>query len=209
MKKIYNWALVLITVLSTGFTLTSCDEDLMQANTLSGQWGGNFGMYYTDHWGREWDASFTVLEFYNNGWGASGTGQQCDYYDDGPFAYQYYRFNWRIDNGIITISYPGAHELDTEIYNYRMSYRFFDGYFRNTGSYFSLKKYSDPNWNRYSNYGDYYYYYNSGYYYDGYNYDDYYYPYDYYYAKTRSTTSDSVEVKPLVKLGNRFNEAGK
>ncbi len=215
MKKIYSWTLVLITVLTAGFALTSCDDDLMQANTLSGQWRGNFGMYYTDKFGYEWDADYTVIEFYNNGWGASGTGQQCDYYLRGPYAYQYYKFNWSIKNGYIYLTYPGAHELDATIYDYRMSYNTFSGYFGDSNSTFTLYKYDDFRWDSYSGYGNYYGNYNYGYTYGGYNYDSYYYNGGYYYGKKRTETATNDTPAPavqgddtniIVKRGNRLNE---
>lgn len=201
MKKLNNWALVLIMILTAGFTLTSCDEDNMQASDLHGQWRGDFGMYYTDHYNYEWKASYTILEFFQTGFTSHGTGKQYDYYNRGPYKYQYFRFNWEIRNGVIFLTYPGDHNLDTEIHDYQMSSRYFSGYFGNSRTPFNLDKYYDWRWDDYNRYNDYGYYYNSGYTYGGYYYDDYY--YDYYYAKTRSGEETKV---PLVKNGNYFNE---
>lgn len=213
MKKIYNWTLILVTMLTVGFSFTSCDEDYVQAEYLSGQWRGDFGMYYKDRFGFEWDADYTIIEFYNNGWGASGSGRQYDYYRVGPYQYQYYKFTWKINNGVIYLHYPSDPDLDVAIYDYQMTYGYFSGFFGNTPSKFRLAKYEDFNWNSYSTYGDYYGYYNQGYYYDGYYYDDYYYD-DYYYgyySKTRGAVNDSTAAATdnsgnglIVKRGNRF-----
>lgn len=63
MKKIQTWALAMITIITAGFTLTSCDEDNMQASDLDGGWRGDYGMYYVDRQGKEWDASYSIIEF--------------------------------------------------------------------------------------------------------------------------------------------------
>lgn len=206
MKKFYNWALILVTILTTGFTLTSCDEDAIQANYLDGEWRGDFKMYYKDRFGYEWDATYSIIEFHQNGFGRSGWGQQYDYYRRGPYEYQYYRFNWTIRDGVIYLSYPADPNLNTEIYDYQMSNYYFSGYFGSSHSYFSLEKYSNFNWSGYS--GDYDYYYPGGFSYGGYYYDDYY----YYYAKTRSSVDNEPASKTeaanslVVERGRRANK---
>lgn len=205
MKKINSWALALILILTAGFTLTSCDEDNMQADDLDGQWRGWFGMYYKDHYGYEWESEYSIIEFYQSGFSSHGTGQQYDYYRRGPYSYQYFRFNWEIRNGVIYLTYPGDHNLDTAIYDYQMTSYYFSGYFGNSRTTFRLEKYRDWRWDSYSSYGNYYYSYNYGYSYGGYYYDDYY--GGYYYAKTRGEGNDSTDiVVPKVINGNRFNE---
>lgn len=202
MKEFKTFALALIAIIAAGFTLTSCDDDYFQANQLDGEWRGDFGMYYTDNRGYEWDASYSIIEFYQNGFSSYGSGKQYDYYARGPIEWEYYTFNWSIKNGVIHLSYPYNHNLDTSIYDYRMSRSYFSGYFGATNSYFRLDKYRDWNWSSYD--GDYCYY------------DRY---YDYYYAKTRSaspTDSTAAEsqqpherTNPAVKHGNRNNEKAK
>lgn len=208
MKKIYNWALILVTVLTAGFSLTSCDEDVIQADALNGEWRGYFGMYYVDRFGFEWDSDYSIVEFHQNGFSRSGWGQEYDYYRRGPYEYQYYRFNWTIRDGVIYLSYPADHNLDTQIYEYEMSNYYFSGYFGSGYSHFSLEKYSNFNWSGYS--GDYCYYYPGGFSYGGYYYDDY-----YYYSKTRSAavndSTPSLENANslIMKRGNRFNDNAK
>lgn len=205
MKKINTWALAIVMILAVGSALTSCEKDNMQANVLDGQWRGWFGMYYTDYYGYEWESEYSIIEFYQSGYSNHGTGRQYDYYRYGPYAYQYFRFNWEIVNGVIYMTYPGDRNLNVRIYDYRMSSLYFSGYLGDSRATFSLEKYKNWNWDTYSRYGDYYYYYNRGYTYGGYYYDDYYGVG--YYAKTRSEGADSTDlVVPMVKNGNRFNE---
>lgn len=203
MKKVYSWALALISILTAGFTLTSCDEDIIQADYLSGQWRGDFGMYYVDHYNFPWDADYTVIEFYQDGISPHGWGQQYDYYSRGPYKYQYYKFYWSIYDGVIYLKYPSAPALDTYIYEYSMSSRYFSGYFDESTSSFRLAKYRDFDWGGYTY--DYHYGYNYGFTYGGYD-------YGYYYSKTRGESNDSI-VTPenadntlILKRGNRFKE---
>ena len=45
MKKISTLCIALCTVMATT-VLSSCDDDLSRAMTLSGEWRGDFGMFY-------------------------------------------------------------------------------------------------------------------------------------------------------------------
>lgn len=191
MNKIKTWALALITIITAGFTFTSCewDPDAEKAYNLNGEWKGYFGMYFVDKYNQQWESSYSIIEFYKEGWN-SGWGEQYDYYARGPITYEYYRFRWTIQNGRIYLDYPYDPQLNAVIYNYRMTSYTFDGYFQHNNSYFQLDKYYDFNWGYYNggyNYNyDYYYGYNDGYYYGGYP----------YWAKTRTApdTKDSVSV---------------
>lgn len=209
MKKIYTWAAALITIIASSFALSSCDTDYFQASTLDGEWRGDFGMYYIDVYGRAWDASYSIIEFYQNGFSSRGWGKQYDYYAYGPMEWEYNEFQWEIRDGIIYLNYPQARELNTSIYNYSMNSHYFSGYFSNTHNYFRLQKYSDWSWNGYSN--SYYYYNRPNYYYDGYYYGGGY--YGGYYSKSRTAVTDSTAVEAphqqtnfVVKHGNHNND---
>lgn len=174
---------------------TSCerDPDVDRSMIIAGDWTGDFGMYYYD--GRyEIDADYTDLTFipaYE--YATHGTGIQVDHYHyPAPYAYIYYRFNWRIYHGMLRLTYPYDHSLDVDIYEYDMTSRYFTGRVGNTG--FKLYKINDYyDWGPYTHdygygYGDWY---NGGYY--G------------YYANTRSADATD-EAEPQIKVGNRFKE---
>ena len=94
---------LLITLCAMATTLTSCDEDLTRAITLSGEWEGDFGMYYEyEYHGRVYtfDSYDTRIVFYpDHDYATYGYGKQVDYYEYGPYAYQHYRFRWYISRG--------------------------------------------------------------------------------------------------------------
>lgn len=216
MKKMKTWMMMLIMIMTAGI-MTSCEEDRKLGFRLDGEWRGDFGMNYTIEYRGQlytYDSYDTYLVFYNDGIASShGWGKQVDYYDYGPYEYQYYRFNWYIRDGRIHITYPRNPELEVTIYNYRMSYSHFYGTFGTSNISFDLRKLTgDYDWDYY--YSDYSYGtrydWNYGYY--GGNYP--------YYSKTRATdkTTDSVAVKNgkktdeefrIVKVGNRFTESQK
>lgn len=157
--------LTLVAVFALGM-LTSCDEDIAQARVLSGEWRGNFGMYYdyTNRNGQTYtfDSYDTRLVFYpNSEYSARGWGKQVDYYASGPYTYQYYRFYWEIRDGIVYLSYPQDPNLDVAIADYVMDNGYFAGRFVNTGTRFSLTKLADFDWSVYT--GDYGYYSRYGY----------------------------------------------
>ena len=64
MNRIYNWIVVLITAISSPWLVSCEDQDSTQAMVLSGQWTGNFGMYYDyEYRGRvySFDADYTAI----------------------------------------------------------------------------------------------------------------------------------------------------
>lgn len=202
MKKFFFAALALV-----GMTcFTSCDEDHYQGMALSGQWAGDFGMCY-DYYDRYYDRYRTVdcydtdLEFipYEDSY-TSGYGYQVDYYDYGPYDEIYHTFFWRVRNGVIYMEYRDEHELSTAIRDYSMTNSRLEGYFVESGTHFSLRKYQDYyDWTPYINtYGDY----RSG---NGYGYHG---RPGGYYAPTRNG-EDSVKVveKPeILRYRNRYAE---
>ena len=193
MRRMKNWMMMLVMVMTAGM-MTSCDEDEKMAFKLGGEWYGDFGMNYTvEHRGRlyTYDSYDTYLKFYNDGISAShGWGKQVDYYDYGPYEYMYYKFYWRIRDGVIHITYPRNPELEVTIYDYRMTWSRFFGWFGNSDVQFSLDRLDrDYDWDCYTN--DYYCYDRGGWSFDiGFGYDNYY-PY---YAKSRAA-GDSIATK--------------
>lgn len=192
----------------------SCDEDVMTAYRLEGDWYGDMGMFYgfTDRYGRyyEVDASQTNIRFYWDG-DAHGHGEQIDFYDFGPYRYQSYYFTWRVIEGVIQMRYQFDRNLDCDIYRWSMSYEYdpytrqytdvFSGYINNQTRFLLFKLDDFKGWNSYnSSYGYGYQYYN--------NYTDYFDPYfdpynPYYYAPTRGEQADSTVI---IKRGSRFFE---
>ena len=138
------------------FSLSSCmDEDTEQSMALSGQWRGDFGMYYdyVDGHGRRYtfdsyDTRITFTPAYS--YALYGRGTQVDYYDYGPYEYQYYKFSWRIKNGVVYLSYDYDPQLDTRISDYRMTNDYFSGTFSSSSTSFRLYKIEDYyNWTPY------------------------------------------------------------
>ena len=110
MKKLVYYAFAMMTTL---FTLTSCDTDQQIANYLiNGNWRGNLATYYTNRWGEEFlDGEYYTVWRFEPGvydeWGyvTSGYGTEADYdrYDERVFAYS--SFRWEVRNGNIYIYY--------------------------------------------------------------------------------------------------------
>lgn len=133
-------------------SITSCDPewwddshrmDYKQSKALSGQWTGNFGMYYVYN-GRTYDANYTDIVFYPDYSGAThGWGKEVDFYAFGPFEYVYHKFNWKLRDGVVDLKYYHDPELDTFIRDYNMNNDYFQGYFGNTNDRFSLRKIKD------------------------------------------------------------------
>ena len=157
MKKISTLWIALCTVMATT-VLSSCDDDMSRAMTLSGEWRGDFGMFYEyEYYGRiyTFNSYDTRLVFYPDyDYATHGYGKQVDYYDQGPYVYQYYYFNWYIDRGDLVLDYPYDPNLNTVIHDYHMSSSTFYGYFGNSNNKFYLRKTADYyNWGGYN--GDY------------------------------------------------------
>ena len=132
-------------------------EDTNQSMVLSGEWRGDFGMYYTyvDARGREYtfDSYDSYIRFIpDHSYANYGTGTQVDYYEYGPYEYQYYYFTWSVRNGSIYIYYDYDHDLDTRISNYHMTNDYLSGTFAATNTSFRLYKMVDYySWTPYVN----------------------------------------------------------
>lgn len=143
MKRYFT---ALSTLLMALMTFTSCmDQDTATSVNLSGEWEGDFGMYYEvcDRWGHPYrfNSYCTYLQFtpdYN--YATQGSGYQVDFYADGPYERQCYSFNWEVRYGDIYLYYPYAPELNSVIYNYRMTSRNFSGKVGNSRYTFSMDK---------------------------------------------------------------------
>jgi len=195
MKKNLLTTMAVMLIASTGLVFTSC-EDLEEAEILSGEWTGDMGMYYSD--GRyEYDADYTDIRFVQDYELATrGWGEEIDYFDRPcPIRYQSFRFEWRVSNGVIYLTYPYAHNLDVQIRDYKLSSRRFRGWIGDTK--FTLVKLVDySDWDLYDSNGYGYGYWNG------------------YYAATRAgvdsipVTTDNVSPENFT-FGRRFNEVNK
>ena len=179
MKKFYTHLSIVAAILLTMTAMSSCDTDREEAYMLSGEWTGNFGMFYQDyHTGQVYWADYTDIRFlpaYD--YATHGTGEEIDFFSwPCPVRYQSFFFRWEIRNGVIYLDYAYAHDLDVAIYDYRLSDSYFAGRFGDDiDSWFRLSKLSGfYGWNSYDPYSYY-----------GYGYYD-----DYYYAKQRDGFSE-------------------
>lgn len=204
MKKFFTYLTITLMTVGMGTTMTSCDDDVEIAINLSGDWQGDFGMYFSDGY-VEWDAAYSYLRFtpaYE--YATHGVGEEIDYFDRScPVRSQSFLFEWRVNWGVLELRYPYAHELDVDIYDYVMDRNYFSGRVGNT--HFTLSKlYDFYGWSAYSSSYDYYTAHGGGYYgYGGYS------DYGWYHSKKRDgeltdSTAAAVTEQPTIKLGRRF-----
>lgn len=208
MKKVLS-LFNIIAVMGFCAMFTSCNEeaDVERSIVLSGEWAGNFGMFYEleDPYGQivrfnSYDTKIYFVPDYD--YATHGYGYQVDWYSQGPYEKVSFHFNWEISGGIIQLTYPGYTYYNAEIYNYRLNNDYFTGYF-NTGSEpFTLYKIEDYYWDPYYAYE----YHPWGR--VSWSWDIY---YGYSYSRsldTDETPADSVKEKPapILRIGNRFTE---
>jgi hypothetical protein len=158
MKRLHYFFMALSIIASSGI-FASCQyiEDEHQSMVLSGEWRGDFGMYYTyvDNYGYEYtfdcyNTYMTFIPAYNRA--HHGRGTQVDYYDYGPCEYQYYSFSWTIDGSVIYLTYDYDHNLDTRISDYHMTNDYLTGTFSYSDTSFRLYKIVDYyDWTPYVN----------------------------------------------------------
>lgn len=215
MKKYFA---MLMGAMMTMAAFTSCNDDATRGQVLSGDWSGDFGMFYTfeDRYGDIWDvdATETYLEFIPySGHYSRGYGYQVDYYDDFrdhgywvrvPYTEVYHSFEWSVENGVIYLDYCKRQDedLNTFLRDYNMSNSELTGFFGNTNSRFCLYKLNDYfNWTPYIN--------DFGYWGHGTGWGYYY--SDYYFAGTRAEQGDSIEAEgapresvKLLHYGSRY-----
>lgn len=210
MKKFY-FLFNIIAVLSLCAVFTSCteDEDVVEARVLSGEWTGDWKMYYETNRGRTFYADYTDIVFYRSGsYTNHGYGYQVDFYSAGPYTSIYSRFTWSIENGTIYIDYPDDHRYDTTIYEYHLDDRYFSGNLGDSYLHFKMSKIAGFDWSDYYTYDDYiydyYYWPNSSYIWDDGDY--------YYWSKTRknkgttpsTSTAEDNEPEQIVKIGSNL-----
>ena len=149
-------------MMTTLFTLTSCDTDEQIANYLiNGNWKGNLATYYTNRWGDEFlDGEYYTVWRFEPGvydeWGyvTSGYGTEADYdrYDERVFAYS--SFRWEVRHGNIYIYYddPTWNNVRIDWRDYSISSSHFRGtmYDWEDRAYaFDLDNVGSWDWNRY------------------------------------------------------------
>jgi hypothetical protein len=220
MKKAFSlFSIIAMAGLCLMFTSCTRDEDTEIAMDVSGQWQGNWGMYYEYTWiengieyTRAYDSYDTDIIFYpNRDYATHGYGYQVDWYTEGPYQRLSHRFDWEVFNGRIILKYPrdpDGSDYSTTISNYRLNSNRFTGYFPNSTEPFYLNKIQDYyNWWEYENlYRSHHYVYLEwdwdGFYYDLYD--------PFYYAKTRSAEATDSVGKPaegrITKIGSRLSE---
>ena len=213
MKKAFSlFNIIAVIGLCTMFTSCNEDADTEISMTVSGEWQGNWGMYYEveDPWGDivAFDSYDTDIVFYpQRDYATYGYGYQVDWYRTGPYERLSYKFYWEINNGVIHMTYPGYPKYNCDIRDYRLNNNRFTGYFSNSTEPFYLNKIADYyNWSYYYSW-DYHYWA-----YDSWSWDSY---YDYYAKErpemdTRATSekADTTDTKAphILKIGNRFAE---
>lgn len=134
MKKSIFTSVFALLLLAVPVIFSSCSKDIETAMELNGLWQGNFDVP---------GAMYTEVEFH---WSAGhhGWGNQYDYYN--KYDYNTRGFDWRVENGNISIKYKNG-EVRT-IYDYYMNEAkgLFTGYFdANKSRQFTLTKVIDPN----------------------------------------------------------------
>lgn len=153
MKKLFLTFAACVAAMSV---VTSCDDDEKMAMELSGDWSGEFYSCYEYYYKQETEprkeyASQTYMQFIpNHMFGSTrGTGYELDIYNDGPIEYMYYEFDWKIEDGVISLRYFDNPDLNIDIYDYRLDYHRFKGFFGKKKYSFELYSVDDYDWNPY------------------------------------------------------------
>ena len=130
MKTMIERIGLMMMVLLSALTLTSCDEDTETAYDLDGIWQGTInGNYYQDRYGytESWD---TEIRFYQDGdfsRGGSGGERVWDYRGKCYSS----RFDWKVRNGRIYLYYDDGYNIVIDRYDlyWRSNTQRFRGYF--------------------------------------------------------------------------------
>ncbi|MGN0049981.1 MAG: hypothetical protein ACI37N_02180 [Prevotella sp.] len=121
---------LMMMVLLSALTLTSCDEDTETAYDLDGIWQGTInGNYYQDRYGytESWD---TEIRFYQDGdFSRGGSGEERDWDYRGKCYSS--RFDWKVRNGRIYLYYDDGYNIVIDRYDlyWRSNTQRFRGYF--------------------------------------------------------------------------------
>ncbi|MDD6009745.1 MAG: hypothetical protein PUC25_10245 [Prevotellaceae bacterium] len=130
MKTMIERMGLMMMVLLSALTLTSCDEDTETAYDLDGIWQGTInGNYYQDRYGytESWD---TEIRFYQNGdFSRGGSGEERDWDYRGKCYSS--RFDWKVRNGRIYLYYDDGYNIVIDRYDlyWRSNTQRFRGYF--------------------------------------------------------------------------------
>ena len=130
MKTMIERIGLMMMVLLSALTLTSCDEDTETAYDLDGIWQGTInGNYYQDRYGytESWD---TEIRFYQNGdFSRGGSGEERDWDYRGKCYSS--RFDWTVRNGRIYLYYDDGYNIVIDRYDlyWRSNTQRFRGYF--------------------------------------------------------------------------------
>ena len=130
MKTMIERIGLMMMVLLSALTLTSCDEDTETAYDLDGIWQGTInGNYYQDRYGytESWD---TEIRFYQDGdFSRGGSGEERDWDYRGKCYSS--RFNWKVRNGRIYLYYDDGYNIVIDRYDlyWRSNTQRFRGYF--------------------------------------------------------------------------------
>ena len=130
MKTMIERIGLMMMVLLSALTLTSCDEDTETAYDLDGIWQGTInGNYYQDRYGytERWD---TEIRFYQDGdFSRGGSGEERDWDYRGKRYSS--RFDWKVRNGRIYLYYDDGYNIVIDRYDlyWRSNTQRFRGYF--------------------------------------------------------------------------------
>ena len=130
MKTMIERMGLMMMVLLSALTLTSCDEDTETAYDLDGIWQGTInGNYYQDRYGytESWD---TQIRFYQDGdFSRGGSGEERDWDYRGKCYSS--RFDWKVRNGRIYLYYDDGYNTVIDRYDlyWRSNTQRFRGYF--------------------------------------------------------------------------------
>lgn len=130
MKTMIERIGLMMLVLLSALTLTSCDEDTETAYDLDGIWQGTInGNYYQDRYGytESWD---TEIRFYQDGdFSRGGSGEERDWDYRGKCYSS--RFDWKVRNGRIYLYYDDGYNIVIDRYDlyWRSNTQRFRGYF--------------------------------------------------------------------------------
>ena len=126
MKKYLIMLAAIVTVAAGCYTLTSCGHDDDEISyTLDGYWEGKVSNWYDG-------TTYVDWEFIANGdiW-STGYGYEWDYDSDWySVSTTKRRFDYIVNNGVITITYHDGSGQQAQIRHYRLTNRTFSGELR-------------------------------------------------------------------------------
>lgn len=132
MKRLYNYLTIAVMLMTTAFSMTSCDDDdADQAYDMNGIWQGTIqGNYYEDRYhsnGYDTEIQFVQEGVFSHG----GYGMEIDYPHDPHLPISQVMFDWTVRDGRIYLDYEDGYRViirDYELYSAGRSTHF-RGYF--------------------------------------------------------------------------------